>query len=429
MKQKNVYDELLSYKIPQDEVKTVAEAFIRIQDAGISMLLTDIISMHHKKADITAFAELAAESFSNGAEFPAEEFKRAKISRDEYINLLKGWIHAKKIELTATFDDLARLAKNKIDIVFLIDKYLEFRDIDSSISFSEFVLCKFCLFKTERLVSAFRKLRNTDDTLKLKPIFSLNYDPQILFSLMDLHEKAISIEKQLKIQQLFDLKIKGTDVDKLVKAVLRAKEFGVDVEWDTAVKIEQKTRNIDSVIEAELSPKAEIIKPVQTILKGGLELILKLKIRRKPNIANYLTGIYGDLLRAKIKDILKEEVAQYESVQDVYAHSTAIAEHVLERLNKLNSSYFITDFVIEDVEIGKNVKAEEELRELHDLRLIQEEKAALIEAQIRVSNAEKKLKETINSKHENHARESGGHETKPEGHHAEHHTVNTCLFE
>lgn len=413
MKQKNVYEELLSYKIPQDEVKIVADAFIRIQDAGIPMLLTDLISMHHKKADIKTFAELAAESFADGTAFPVTEFKRAKISRDEYINLLKGWIHAKKIGIDATFDDLARLAKTKTDIVFLLDKYLEFRDIEDKISFAEFVACKFCLFKTERLVAVFGKLKQTDATLALKPIFSLNYDPQILFNIIDLYAKAQLFEKNLTIQQLFNLKIKGTDIDKLVKSLQRAKEFGVMIEWGTALKIEQKTRNIDSVVEAELTPKAEIIKPVQTILKGGLELILKLKILRKPNFENYLAGIYGDLLRAKIKDILKEEVAQYESVQDVYAHSTAIAEHVLERLGKLNSSYFITDFVIEDIEIGKNVKAEEALRELRDRRLIEEEKAALIEAQIRVAAGEKKLKDVTKA----HTSDTHTSETKPEEHH------------
>jgi len=391
MKPKTVFDELLSYKIPQDELKLVADAFISLQEAGVPVPLEDLIQMYRKRANIKEFAELSALAAKENLILPVSDFREAKLSRDEYTNLLRGWIHAQKIKIETSFDDLAKLAKTKLDLVLIINSLAELKELEPSISFAEFTACKYCLFKTEKLIKAYQKLKKTDKGIDLRYIFNANLDPSVITGIIDIHEKLKSYNSKIELKSLFTLKLSGVDVDKLSSAVLKAKEYGLEVNWDTALRIEKKTKNIAHVIDAALSPETLTYKPVYTVLKNGTELILKIKIRREPCIEDYLNGIYGNLLVSKLKDVVKEVIAEYDSVQEIFLNSSNITEHILKNMEKVTTSYKITDFVIDDIEVGHNLKNEEILRELRDKRLFIEEQAKLLEAELRLIHAKEAL--------------------------------------
>jgi len=58
MNKKTVYDELLGYKIPEEDILKISNTFIFCQQKNIYILLIDLISLYHKKIDIEQFEKL-----------------------------------------------------------------------------------------------------------------------------------------------------------------------------------------------------------------------------------------------------------------------------------------------------------------------------------------------------------------------------------
>ena len=52
MNKETVYKDLLSYKIPEDDLKIIAEVFIYLQNHDINLLLTDLIKIYLNKSKI-----------------------------------------------------------------------------------------------------------------------------------------------------------------------------------------------------------------------------------------------------------------------------------------------------------------------------------------------------------------------------------------
>ena len=392
MIKKTVYDELLSYKIPEDDVKKITDSFIFSQKSKFNILLEDIIFFYKKKVDIERFTKVMQKALDENIEIPFAYLKESKLIRNDFINLFEGWFYAKKKKLKVSIEELEVFAKTKINIIKLVDALLNLRKYDEDVSLSDFLNCSIFYHKTNSLVDVLIELKNIEPEISFKEIICLNYAPYEIKSLINIYKKINSFNKDISIKLLFALKKNGQNVNNIFEAAVYAQENELSVDLDHIINIDRRGLNVKEIISCIVKPKTTELKPVSAILKKGLEILLKIKVKTIVELKKLSYGIDEEFLFSKINELYKAEVHKFNDFREVSGNVQKISNFVYDKLKKYKTAYKILSVSIEDIAVGKNIKLEEELQIMTIERKIAEEKALLTEAMLRSERARKELK-------------------------------------
>ncbi len=392
MIKKTVYDELLSYKIPEDDVKKIADSFIFAQKSKFNISLEDIIFFYKKKVDIERFNDIMQNAGIAKIEIPFSDFKKSKLIRNDFINLFDGWFYAEKNKLKVSIGELEIFAKTKINLIKLIDALLKLRKYDKDISLKDFLNCNIFYHKTGSLVDVLIELKNIDPEISFKEIISLNYAPYEIKSLINIYKKFVEFKKNLTIKSLFLLKKNGQNVNNIFEAAIYAQENELTLNLDHLINIDKKGFDVKEIISYVVKPKTSELKPVSAILKNGLEILLKIKVKTIVELKRLNEGIDEEFLFSKVNELYKAEVHKFGDFREVSGNVQQISNCVYDNLKNYKTAYKILSISIEDIAIGKNVKLEEELQIMKIERKIAEEKALLTEAVLRTERAIRELK-------------------------------------
>jgi uncharacterized protein YqfA (UPF0365 family) len=393
MIKKTLYDDLLSYKISADDIKTITDTIIFAQENDIKINLNDIISLHFKKIDINKLFKILQNAVENNVKPDMPEFIKLERGKDEFINHLSGWVYSKIKNIDTSIEELKIFAESKINIVNLIDNYTELFKIDQTLSIADFSKCKFCLYRQDKFFSILKKLKKADNNISLKQILTTRLQTNDLEEIYILFRKASNLKNNLSLHQLSELKSKNFNIKEIVEALIIAEDQKLNISPETIFSIANKGFNIKEIVISSFKNETYILKPVAVILKSNIEILLKISILTKADIENFTSGISKDFMNLKIIELFKSEFGKFKSINEIHPKLSEISDNVNTKINKLKTAYKVIGITIQDIDYGRNLSDEFELKNL-------ELKRKIVEEQARISENILKLKNTHNAKTE-----------------------------
>lgn len=397
MIKKTIYDDLLSYKISSDDIKIITETIIYAQENDIKLKLDDIIALHSKKVGIKKIKLIIQKAVENNVKPDISDFFKFEHRKEEFINHFGGWVYAKIKKINTSIEELNVFAKSKTDIINLIDNFVELKGIEKELVLKDFTKCKFCLYKQGRFFQILKKLKHIDKKISLKNLLKIKLQPYDLDEIYLLYKNASNLKIKLTIEQLALLKTKRYDIKNIVEALIISEEHKLRISSDTIYDIASKGHDVKEVVAHSFNPKAYILKPVSVVLKSNIEILLKISILIKSDIDNFTSGISYEFMNLKIIELFKSEFGKYENLNEVYHNLALISENVTKNTAKLNTAYKVISITVEDIDYGRNLNDEFELKNLQMQRKIVEEKAKISEAVNKVKTFNQK--EDIKNEH------------------------------
>ncbi len=331
MNKKTIIEELLSYKISKTDIKTLSDTLIFAQLNNYNFKLKDLLSLYYKKVNIDDLLKQLKIASANNIKIDAPKFLNTKLTKDDFINHIKGWIYASRKKVNTTIFELYEFAAAKTDIKFLVDSFLELKKMDDSLEIKDFTGCNFCLYKTHNFIETLKKIKSEDTNVSLKKILALKLPPYDLDNIFNQYKKLSLLNSGISITQLFDLKVKNTDVNNITEAYIIAQDQDIKIDFNSICKINKKGHDAKQIIINSFLPITYILKPVSVILKTNVEILLKLKIVITSDLENIVNGIPKEFLDNKIQEYYKAEIGKYENTNEVYVNFVEISESVLKK--------------------------------------------------------------------------------------------------
>jgi len=96
MNKKTIIEELLSYKISKTDIKTLSDTLIFAQLNNYNFKLKDLLSLYYKKVNIDDLLKQLKIASANNIKIDAPKFLNTKLTKDDFINHIKGWIYASR---------------------------------------------------------------------------------------------------------------------------------------------------------------------------------------------------------------------------------------------------------------------------------------------------------------------------------------------
>ncbi len=162
----------------------------------------------------------------------------------------------------------------------------------------------------------------------------------------------------------------GGDIEKVVKAMIAAKEAGFPMTFSQAREIDLASeRDVLDAVKMRIKPVV-IDMPIRKAVAGdGIELKVHCRITLRTNIDNYLKGANQETILARVGDGVESAIGMAARHQDIIANPFFISERIMGQdrdLDKIpdiyqNSGFEVLSIDVADVDLGRNVNARLEL--------------------------------------------------------------------
>jgi uncharacterized protein YqfA (UPF0365 family) len=360
MNEKNVYDELLGYKVKADDVKPISDLFILLQEYEVKVSLKDLLFFYNKKINLSRFKKLFTEALEDNVEIPIEWLKEINLTGNDFLNLIDGIISAKKEGLEIKTDNFVYFAKMKISIPDLLKSLKKINSYDDSIVLNDFAECKNCLYESKDFINDLIELKKYSKEISLKQTISLQFNKGEAKKILSAYKQLKHYSKSFSLADIIDMKSQGCKVSDLLNGLILAEKKNIFLEKQLIQKILPKNDSFESFIIDIYTPEKQEIKPVRIILKSGLELLLKIQflfVAQPQNIAN---GMNKKQTVVALKKALAETAESIENAKDFLKQSHAVSNAAAQNINKLKPAYTVHSLSIEDYVIGRHIPTEQD---------------------------------------------------------------------
>lgn len=398
-KKRNEYDELLSYKVPDEDIKKIADTFIFLQNDNSNIQLHELFSFYKKKIDIDKFSLILRNAKEFNIILPFEEFVKTQLVKLDFVNFVEGYLWAKRHEIDTKISDLENFAYLKINLKGLIESIVKLRKYEPELGLSDFKKCDFCLYKPSELVDTLIKLKELDDKISIKKIISLQYTKSEINKILDLYKITQRLNHPITIHELFRLSDEGNKIETIVKALQTAKKAKIDIEIGKIIALDTAGENVDNIIVTHLKGEHFFLRPVHTNVKDGFEIIVKSKVSIRPNIFDFFAGINKDSLISKIEESIITRISHYHNLSELTESLGEVSREVMSDALKIKSSYIVDNISIVDVITGRNLKFEMEIELLKAEKQAAELRAKIMEANFKVESVKPSTHENEKTAH------------------------------
>jgi uncharacterized protein YqfA (UPF0365 family) len=400
MNKKNVYDELLGYRVKTDDVKPITDLFILLQDHEVNISLKDLLFFYNKKINLSRFKKLFTEALENNLEIPIDRLKEISLTGNDFLNLVDGIISAKKEGLEIKIDDMVYFAKMKINIPDLLKSLKKINTHDESIVLNDFAQCKNCLYESRSFINDLIELKKYSKEISLKQTIQLQFNKGEANIILSAYKQLESYNKVYSLKEIIDLKSQGFNISDLLNGMLLAEKKNISLEKHLIQKILPKNNSFESFIKDIFTPEKQIIKPVRVILKSGLEILLKIQFLFIAEPQNVADGMNKNATVTAIKKALAETAEDIENAKDFLKQSHAVSNGVQKSINDMKPAYSVHGLSIEDYIIGRHIPTEQDT-------MIWKSKADREIALQAYLKEHKRYKKIINTEHINSGKDTG----------------------
>lgn len=226
---------------------------------------------------------------------------------------------------------------------------------------------------------------------------------QIVLPLITAYQAGINVP----IARLESHHLAKGSVEKVLKALTIARKAGVPIDFGKASAIDLAGFDVVQSVQNYLTPKVIKTPKVTAVAKDGIQLSVTARITAQVNFDQIVGGAGEETIMGMAGEDIVASVGSAESHKDVQAHPDLISNKILRRLQDPERSkilaYKVVAVDIEDIDVGKNIGAEQNIKRAeaekkiaqanaekkeHEVKvLILEKKAALLDAEAQVPKA------------------------------------------
>ncbi|MEA2041010.1 MAG: hypothetical protein U9N85_00470 [Bacteroidota bacterium] len=377
MNKKTVYDELLNYKVKPDDSKLITELFIKAQKNEMNISLKELMMFYGKKINFRKFKKLIEFAIENSVELPINELTEISLTGDDFLNLLSGMINARSEKLEIKTADFVHFAKAKINISELLTALKIINEYDETIVLNDFVNCTNCLYQTSEFVKQLVRLKKTDPNISLKSVIELRFEKNEVSNILKKYSTLTNYSQSFSLSDIIELKTYRIDTIDFIDGLLDAEKQNIAPNKKLLTDLAVKNHGLKHVIAMSYTPEKIEVKPVKIILKSSLELYLKITFNLFTKVETFMTGFGKEETINRLKRTIASHSNKYSSAKDFLSHAEELTTNAENEINKLNSAYRISQLLIRDFVIGRDINTEQDIRILDGKRRREEAIRAL----------------------------------------------------
>jgi uncharacterized protein YqfA (UPF0365 family) len=200
------------------------------------------------------------------------------------------------------------------------------------------------------------------------------------------------------------------NIEKVIYALIAAQKADINLDFNKAAGIDLAGRDVFEAVKTSINPKVIKTKLIGNMAKDGIQVFVLCRVTVKANIDKLIGGADEKTILARVGEGIVTAIGAAESHKDILENPDHISKKILEKGLDNNTAYTILSIDIADVDVGKNVgaqnlaaqaeadkniaqaKAEEKksfalAREQEMIALQHEMKAKVVEAEAKVPEA------------------------------------------
>ncbi len=171
----------------------------------------------------------------------------------------------------------------------------------------------------------------------------------------------------------------GGDVDKVVNAMIMARNANIPLDFKKATAIDLAKRNVLEAVQDAVKPKVVEIPRIEAVAKDGVQLYVESTLTLIAELDKLVGGAGVETVSARVGEGIVAAIGSSDTHSEIMANPEIIREYVLKVDLPQGIAYSIVSLDISDIDIGENIGAE--------LRI----KTARAETEIARAKAEEKL--------------------------------------
>lgn len=161
----------------------------------------------------------------------------------------------------------------------------------------------------------------------------------------------------LDVNELETHYMAGGDVNKVVNALIAAHSARITLSIDTAKAIDLAGRDVLEAVKMSVSPRIIESDPVSAVARNGIELVVRVRVTVKSNIAKLVGGAGEDTVLARIGEGIVTTVGSAENHEEVLQNPDLISKTVFAKGLDAGTAFEVLSLDVADIDVGRNIGA------------------------------------------------------------------------
>ncbi len=195
--------------------------------------------------------------------------------------------------------------------------------------------------------------------------------------------KAHKAGLPVTINQLESHYLAGGNVDRVVNAFIAAHRANIELSFERCAAIDLAGRDVLEAVQMSVNPKVIETPFISGVAMNGIEVKAKARITVRANIERLVGGAGEETVIARVGEGIVSTIGSATSHTEVLENPDMISQTVLSKGLDSGTAFEILSIDIADVDIGKNIVANEQ----EMIARVQEMKAKVVEAEAEVPQA------------------------------------------
>jgi uncharacterized protein YqfA (UPF0365 family) len=143
-------------------------------------------------------------------------------------------------------------------------------------------------------------------------------------------------------------------VERLMKALLIAKQAKINVNVDTLKALDKSGENVEKLVESVVLPQVLPFSNVIGMSQDKIELVVSGKIAVKANLERFIGGIQEESLIARISGEIVDYINNSQSYHVVMENPGEISSHLKAKKLDKDAAFDVVSIDITNIRIGEN---------------------------------------------------------------------------
>ena len=146
----------------------------------------------------------------------------------------------------------------------------------------------------------------------------------------------------------------GGSIDRLLKALLLAKESNVKIDIEVAKALDKSGENVEKIIESVIIPQVLPFSNVIGMSQDKIELVVSGKISVKANLDRFIGGIQEESIIARVSSEIVSFINNSEYYNVVLENPSEVSNYLKTKKLDKDAAFDIVSIDITNVRIGEN---------------------------------------------------------------------------
>lgn len=194
-------------------------------------------------------------------------------------------------------------------------------------------------------------------------LISIKNRKLIVPSIVNSYIMAKKSKLNIALRDIESLSLSGGDVVEVIKALNLAKNSGLKLSFELASAIELANHNVMQAVSESINSKVVTIDGIKAFAQNDIEIEATIRLSVKLVLDKYINGLGLSDLKGTISAWILENISKTKDHRDILREpNRSLLSNLDLRVVTQKSMYNVLDINVANVEIGRDLNAERELK-------------------------------------------------------------------